>query len=67
MTLCLSGVAAVFFTHTHAETLVWLLVAYIAFFSVSQGAVIWVYIAEVVPKPRPLQRAEPGFPPHTGS
>jgi SP family arabinose:H+ symporter-like MFS transporter len=49
MTLCLSGVAAVFFTHTHAETLVWLLVAYIAFFSVSQGAVIWVYIAEVFP------------------
>src|ERR1700760_2661687 len=34
MTLCLSGVAAVFFTHTHAETLVWLPVAYIAFFSV---------------------------------
>jgi MFS transporter, SP family, arabinose:H+ symporter len=49
MTLCLSGVAAVFFTHTHAETLVWLLVTYIAFFSVSQGAVIWVYIAEVFP------------------
>jgi MFS family permease len=49
MTLCLAGVAAVFFTHSHAETLVWLLVAYIAFFSVSQGAVIWVYIAEVFP------------------
>ena len=49
MTICLAGVAAVFFTHTHAETLVWLLVAYIGFFSVSQGAVIWVYIAEVFP------------------
>src|SRR6202789_1684572 len=48
-TLCLAGVAAVFFTHTHAETLVWLLVGYIGFFSVSQGAVIWVYIAEVFP------------------
>ncbi len=47
--LCLSGVAAIFFTHTHPEALVWLLVAYIAFFSVSQGAVIWVYIAEVFP------------------
>jgi MFS transporter, SP family, arabinose:H+ symporter len=49
MTLCLSGVAAVFFTHTHAGSLVWLLVAYIFFFSISQGAVIWVYIAEVFP------------------
>jgi MFS family permease len=49
MTICLAGVATVFFTHTHAAALVWLLVAYIAFFSVSQGAVIWVYIAEVFP------------------
>jgi sugar porter (SP) family MFS transporter len=49
MTFCLSGVAAVFFTHSHANTLVWLLVGYIGFFSVSQGAVIWVYIAEVFP------------------
>ena len=47
--LCLAGVAAVFFTHSHANALVWLLVAYIGFFSVSQGAVIWVYIAEVFP------------------
>jgi len=49
MAFCLSGVAAVFFTHTHAGLLVWLLVGYIGFFSVSQGAVIWVYIAEVFP------------------
>jgi hypothetical protein len=28
---------------------VWLLVAYIAFFALSQGAVIWVYIGEVFP------------------
>ena len=47
--LCLSGVAAVFFTNSHQNTLVWLLVAYIMFFSISQGAVIWVYIAEVFP------------------
>jgi sugar porter (SP) family MFS transporter len=47
--VCLAGVAAVFFTHTHAGALVWLLVGYIGFFSVSQGAVIWVYIAEVFP------------------
>jgi MFS transporter, SP family, arabinose:H+ symporter len=49
MSFCLVGVSAVFYTHTHAQTLVWLLVAYIGFFSVSQGAVIWVYIAEVFP------------------
>jgi len=47
--LCLAGVAAIFFTQTHRELLVWLLVTYIGFFAVSQGAVIWVYIAEVFP------------------
>ena len=49
MTFCLSGVAAVFFTHQHQGSLVWLLVAYIAFFAISQGSVIWVYISEVFP------------------
>src|ERR1700743_3579451 len=33
MTLCLSGVAAVFFTKTHPAALVWLLVTYMFFFS----------------------------------
>src|SRR5437868_11466075 len=47
--LCVAGVAAIFFTQTHRELLVWLLVTYIGFFAVSQGAVIWVYIAEVFP------------------
>ncbi len=46
---CLSGVAWVFSTHSHPGALLWLLVAYIAFFSVSQGAVIWVYLGEVFP------------------
>ena len=46
---CLSGVAYVFLTHSHQSLLLWLLVAYIAFFAISQGAVIWVYIAEVFP------------------
>jgi sugar porter (SP) family MFS transporter len=46
---CLAGVAYIFFTHTHKELLVWLLVTYIGFFAASQGAVIWVYIAEVFP------------------
>ncbi len=49
MTFCLSGVAVIFFTHAHQELLVWFLVAYIAFFAISQGAVIWVYISEVFP------------------
>ena len=44
---CLSGVAYVFLTKTHWETLLWYLIVYIAFFAVSQGAVIWVYIGEV--------------------
>jgi SP family arabinose:H+ symporter-like MFS transporter len=47
--LCLSGVAAIFFTNTYQNLLVWLLMTYIAFFSISQGAVIWVYISEVFP------------------
>lgn len=45
----LAGVAYVFFTHQHRHLLVWLLIAYIAFFAFSQGAVIWVYISEVFP------------------
>jgi MFS transporter, SP family, arabinose:H+ symporter len=47
--ICLAGVAAIFFTQQHQNLLVWLLVGYIAFFAVSQGAVIWVYISEVFP------------------
>jgi len=46
---CLTGVSYVFLSHSHESLLVWLLVAYIAFFAFSQGAVIWVYIGEVFP------------------
>jgi MFS transporter, SP family, arabinose:H+ symporter len=46
---CLGGVAWIFGTNSHQNDLLWLLVTYIAFFSVSQGAVIWVYIGEVFP------------------
>jgi MFS family permease len=49
--LCLAGVAAVFFAQQGQGYLVWLLVAYIAFFSFSQGAVIWVYLSEIFPTP----------------
>jgi sugar porter (SP) family MFS transporter len=46
---CLAGVAWLFHADTHHGALLGLLVAYIAFFSISQGAVIWVYIGEVFP------------------
>lgn len=48
-TLSLAGVTAIFATGQHADWLLWLLVGFIAFFSFSQGAVIWVYISEVCP------------------
>jgi len=46
---CLAGVALLFHTHSHPGALLPLLITYIAFFSISQGAVIWVYIGEVFP------------------
>jgi hypothetical protein len=46
---CLSGVSWVFFSQAHQAALLPLLVLFIAFFSLSQGAVIWVYIGEVFP------------------
>ncbi len=49
LTACLSAISFVFFTRTHLNWLVWLLMAYIACFAVSQGAVVWVYISEVFP------------------
>jgi sugar porter (SP) family MFS transporter len=47
--LCLAGVSAVFFTNSHQNLLLPLLVVYIGFFALSQGAVIWVYIGEIFP------------------
>lgn len=49
LTVCLTAVSYVFMAHRHLEWLVWLLMAYIACFAISQGAVIWVYIGEVFP------------------
>lgn len=46
---CLAGVAGIFATQSHQGMLVWILITYIAFFALSQGAVIWVYIGEVFP------------------
>jgi sugar porter (SP) family MFS transporter len=47
--ICLSGVAWIFISQSHQAALLALLVTYVAFFSMSQGAVIWVYISEVFP------------------
>jgi MFS family permease len=49
LAICLAAVSYVFMTHRHLHWLVWLLMAYIACFAISQGAVIWVYISEVFP------------------
>ncbi len=46
---CLAVVAWLFATNAHLGSLVWILITYIAFFALSQGAVIWVYIGEVFP------------------
>lgn len=46
---CLAGVSWVFATQSHQRALLPILVVYMAFFSISQGAVIWVYIGEVFP------------------
>jgi SP family arabinose:H+ symporter-like MFS transporter len=46
---CLFGVSWVFFTNSHQSYLLVFLIVYIAFFAISQGAVIWVYISEVFP------------------
>ena len=47
--ICLAAVAAIFATNQHRDLLVWALVVYIAFFAVSQGAVVWVYLSEIFP------------------
>jgi sugar porter (SP) family MFS transporter len=47
--LSLAGVATIFLTNSHESLLVWMLIGFIASFSFSQGAVIWVYLSEVFP------------------
>jgi MFS family permease len=49
LSVCLAVIAWVFATHRHENWLVWLLMIYIAFFAISQGATVWVYISEVFP------------------
>ncbi len=49
LTVCLGAISTLFLTGKHLHWLVWLIIAYIACFATSQGAVIWVYISEVFP------------------
>jgi len=49
LVVTLAAVSVIFYTHQHMNWLVWLLLAYIACFAISQGAVIWVYVSEVFP------------------
>lgn len=49
LAVTLAAIAAIFVTHSHLHWLIWLLMVYIAFFAVSQGAIVWVYISEVFP------------------
>ncbi len=49
--LMLAGVAAIMISGQDRALLLWLLIGFIAFFAVSQGAVIWVYLSEVFPTP----------------
>ncbi len=46
---CLSAIGWIFYTRQHLNLLVWLLMAFIACFAISHGAVVWVYISEVFP------------------
>ena len=47
--VCLSTIGYCFYTHRHLNLLVYLVMAFIACFAISQGAVLWVYISEVFP------------------
>ena len=47
--LALAGVAAVMISGREQGLLLWLLIGFISFFALSQGAVIWVYMSEVFP------------------
>jgi SP family arabinose:H+ symporter-like MFS transporter len=49
MVVALSGVAWVFYTNSHQGLLMGCFMLFIVFFAISQGSVIWVYIAEVFP------------------
>ncbi len=47
--VCLSTISVLFYTGRHQNLLLWPLIGFVAFFAVSQGSVIWVYISEIFP------------------
>ena len=47
--VCLYGIGEIFHSGAHQNLLIWLVIGFIAFFAISQGAVVWVYISEVFP------------------
>lgn len=46
---CLTAISVLFQTGKHQNLLLWPLVGFVAFFAISQGSVIWVYISEIFP------------------
>jgi sugar porter (SP) family MFS transporter len=50
LAVCLLAVAGVFATGLHRSSLLWILIVYVAFFSISQGVVVWVYLSELFPQ-----------------
>jgi SP family arabinose:H+ symporter-like MFS transporter len=49
MAVGLGAAASVFFTQQHQRLLLYLIVGYVGFFALSQGAVIWVYLTKSSP------------------
>ncbi|MEO6817066.1 MAG: sugar porter family MFS transporter [Edaphobacter sp.] len=49
MAVSLGGVARIFHAGTSSSSLLGFLVAFIFFFAISQGSVVWVYISEIFP------------------
>jgi sugar porter (SP) family MFS transporter len=47
--VCLAGAAILFGLGTHQNLLLPMLIGFIVFFAISQGAVIWVYLSEIFP------------------
>ena len=47
--ICMSMIAILFYTGEHQQLLIWPLIGFVAFFAISQGSVIWVYISEIFP------------------
>lgn len=45
----LAAIGQIFRSGAHQGMLIWLVMAFMGFFAISQGAVIWVYIAEIFP------------------